>query len=255
MSFKVQLLRHATLLLDINGKRILVDPMLSKKEAMEPVPNASNSDRIPLVDLPISDSGLEALLHNTNAVLVTHTHRDHWDITAQQKIPSDTTILCQPADEALIKEQGFTKVKKVEPELHWEDIVIHRTGGQHGTGEIGKLMGTVSGFVLVQGKHRLYIAGDTIWCKEVEDAITIHQPTHIIVNGGGAQFVQGGPITMTTDDVLQVARFSKAPVTVVHLETVNHCHQKRPDFKKAIADNKLSGRIAVPDDGGWWELQ
>ena len=103
MSFKVQLLRHATLLLDINGKRILVDPMLGKKDSMEPVPNASNSDRIPLADLPISDSGLEALLHNPDAVLVPHTHRDHWDIAAQQKIPSGTTILCQPADEALIK--------------------------------------------------------------------------------------------------------------------------------------------------------
>lgn len=255
MSFKVQLLRHATLLLDINGKRILVDPMLSKKEAMDPVPNASNTDRIPLVELPVNDSGLEALLHSIKAVLVTHTHRDHWDVAAQQKIPADTTILCQPADEILIKEQGFSKVKTVEPSLHWEDIVIHRTSGQHGTGEIGKLMGTVSGFVLEHGKHRLYIAGDTIWCKDVEDAITTHRPTYIIVNGGGAQFVQGDPITMTTDDVLQVANFTKAPIAVVHLETVNHCHQKRPDFKQAIAAHKLGSRIAVPDDGGWWELQ
>lgn len=254
MSFKVQLLRHATLLLEINGRRMLVDPMLSKKEALDPVPNGPNNDRNPLVDLPINDNELEALLHNTDVVLVTHTHPDHWDIAAQQKIPSDTTIVCQPADETLIKGQGFLNVKKVEPELHWEDIVIHRTSGQHGTGEIGKLMGTVSGFVLVHGKHRLYIAGDTIWCKDVEDAITTHQPTHIIVNGGGAQFVQGDPITMTIQDVLDLAKFTKAPIAVVHLETVNHCLQKRPDFKKAIADNALSNRIAVPKDGGWWEL-
>ncbi|HEY0608197.1 MAG TPA: MBL fold metallo-hydrolase, partial [Chitinophaga sp.] len=89
MSFKIRLLRHSTLLLEINGKRILVDPMLSKKEALDPVPNAANSDRIPLVDLPVDDHELETLLQNIDAVLVTHTHRDHWDVAAQQLIPKD----------------------------------------------------------------------------------------------------------------------------------------------------------------------
>jgi L-ascorbate metabolism protein UlaG (beta-lactamase superfamily) len=228
--------------------------MLSKKEVLDPVPNASNNDRIPLVDLPMDDNELETLLQTTDAVLVTHIHRDHWDITAQQKILSNKPVLCQPADENVIKDQGFTSVQKVEPELHLGNIVIHRTNGQHGTGEIGKMMGTVSGFVLAYGEHRLYIAGDTIWCRDVEDAIATHQPTHVIVNGGGARFIQGDPITMTIQDVLQVAQATDAPIAVVHLETVNHCHEKRPDFKKAIREHSLDGRVSIPDDGQWWEL-
>jgi len=250
----IQLLRHATLLLTINNQRILVDPMLSKRAAMEPVPMAANEDRIPLVDLPVSATELTTLLNDIDAVIITHTHRDHWDPAAQEQIAKDKIIFCQPIDEALIQSQGFTRVQPIESNFIWNDISIHRTNGQHGTGEIGQKMGTVSGFVLTYGEQRLYIAGDTIWCSDVEDAITTHLPTHIIVNGGGAQFVQGDPITMTINDVLAVAQFTEAPIQVVHLETVNHCYQRRPDFKAAIEANNLQAQISVPDDGASWDL-
>ncbi|WP_217606497.1 MBL fold metallo-hydrolase [Chitinophaga sp. GbtcB8] len=250
----IRLLRHATLLLTINDQRILVDPMLSKKSAMDPVPMAANEDRIPLVDLPVSDTELATLLNDIDAVIVTHTHRDHWDHAAQEKIAKDKIIFCQPIDEALMQSQGFTRVQPIESNFIWNDISIHRTNGQHGTGEIGQKMGTVSGFVLTYGEQRLYITGDTIWCSDVEDAITTHLPTHIIVNGGGAQFVQGDPITMTINDVLAVAQFTEAPIQVVHLETVNHCYQRRPDFKAAIEANNLQAQISVPDDGASWSL-
>ncbi len=251
---QIQLLRHATLLLEINGKRILVDPMVSKKGQMDPVPNAANSDRIPLVDLPIADDALNTLLQEADAVLVTHLHRDHWDPAAQQQVPKDTLILCQPPDEDTIKSQGFTRVQPIAHNFIWNDITLYRTDGQHGTGEIGQKMAPVSGFVLAWQEHRIYIAGDTIWCSDVETAIDQHLPTHIIVNGGGAQFLQGDPITMTIQDVLQLAAFTPAPIQVVHLETVNHCYQKRADFKAAIAERGLSERVAVPDDGAWWSL-
>jgi L-ascorbate metabolism protein UlaG (beta-lactamase superfamily) len=253
-SITIQLLRHATLLLSVNNQHILVDPMLGKKATMDPVPMAASTDRIPLVDLPITDSGLAALLNNLDAVIITHTHRDHWDAAAQEMLPKDKLIFCQPIDEALLQSQGFTRVQPVENSFIWNDISIHRTNGQHGTGEIGQKMGKVSGFVLTYDDQRVYIAGDTIWCSDVEDAITTHLPTHIIVNGGGAQFVQGDPITMTVNDVLAVAQFTQAPIQVVHLETVNHCYQRREDFKAAIAANELQAQVGVPDDGASWSL-
>jgi hypothetical protein len=47
-----------------------------------------------------------------------------------------------------------------------------RTGGRHGTGEIGEKMGPVSGYVLRgPGEPVVYIAGDTVWCPEVAAAL------------------------------------------------------------------------------------
>jgi len=248
---RVRLLRHATLIVEVNRKRILVDPMLSKKEAMDPVGNAGNNNRIPMVDLPVNDNELDQLLRSTDAVLLTHIHRDHWDAAAQQLLDKNKLILCQPADEEKIKEQGFVNVKSIDSDFTWNGVIISRTNGKHGTGEIGKKMGTVSGFVLKFDKDRLYIAGDTIWCDDTENAITTHKPTYIIANGGGARFLEGDPITMTIGDVLSLAQFTNIPVSVVHLETVNHCLQRRPDFVAAIAEKSLASRVKVPGDGDW----
>jgi L-ascorbate metabolism protein UlaG (beta-lactamase superfamily) len=250
-----RLLRHATLLLEINGKKILTDPMLSNKDALDPIANAPNNTRIPMTSLPINDAELTTLLQEVDAVLVTHTHRDHWDIAARERIPKSKLILCQPADEQKIKDEGFTNVLPIDDHIIWNDITIHRTNGQHGTGEIGKRMGMVSGFVLSHHKHKIYIAGDTIWCSDVEEAITQHQPTHIIVNGGGARFIEGDPITMTVADVLTLAHNTKARIDVVHLETINHCLQKRPDFKKAIKEQNLEKQVYVPADGEWVSIK
>ena len=52
------------------------------------------------------------------------------------------------------------------------DLLIARTEGRHGTGEIGEAMAPVSGFVLAApGEPTLYIAGDTILCDEVRAAV------------------------------------------------------------------------------------
>jgi len=46
---QIQLIRHATLRVTMGGRTLLVDPMLSDKEAMDQVANESNDRRIPLV--------------------------------------------------------------------------------------------------------------------------------------------------------------------------------------------------------------
>lgn len=253
-SIRFRLLRHATLLIEINNRKIVVDPMFAKKESMDPVANAGNTFRIPMTDLPLNDDELKELLKTTDAVFITHTHRDHWDAAAQQLIDKRMPVFCQPSDEEKIVKQGFTHVTPVKDNLLWNSISINRTGGQHGTGEIGKMMGTVSGFVLSYRDQTLYIAGDTIWCNDVKDAIVKYSPTHIIVNGGGARFLTGDPITMTTEDVLAVSQHTKAAVTVVHLETINHCLEKRKHFTEMAETNHLAGRIRIPNDGDWISL-
>jgi L-ascorbate metabolism protein UlaG (beta-lactamase superfamily) len=244
-SWSVQLVRHATLLVRTKKITFLVDPMLSGKGAMDPVANAGNDIRIPMVDLPFD---VEKMLNGIDAVFVTHTHRDHWDAEAQKVIGKTKPVFCQPSDLEKIRGQGFTNVIAIEDKTTFKGITIYRTGGQHGTGEIGQKMGIVSGFVFDNGNSRLYIAGDTIWCRDVEDALARFTPATIVVNAGGAQFPAGAPITMSEADVMSVSKATTGPVVAVHMDTVNHCNVTRSILKKFIAENNLTN-VRIPDDG------
>lgn len=249
---KIQFLRHATFVVTFANKTLLIDPMLSPAEAMEPIANAGNQWRIPLVPLPLSDEGLHALLQHLDAIVVTHTHRDHWDATAQQLLPKQLPFICQPEDQDKIKQAGFTQVLPIPADREWQGIQIKRIGGQHGTGELGKRMAPVSGFILqASGEPSLYIAGDTIWCTEVERALAQYAPNIIVLNTGAASYVTGGgPITMNAEDVLQVCQASpNAQVIAVHMETVNHCLLTRTALHTTLQERGMDKQVLIPKDG------
>lgn len=244
---KVQLIRHATLKINYKGKTFLVDPMLSCKNALPAVANSPNELKNPLVDLPVS---IESILRGIDAVLISHLHRDHFDDEAIRSLPKDMPIFCQPEDEGKIHEYQFTQVTAIEKDLLWNGIKISRTRGEHGTGEIGKMMGAVSGFVLEgEGEKSLYLAGDTIWCKDVNEAILEYYPSVIILNGGEARFLQGEPITMGPKDISLVKEANpEARIVVVHMESWNHCLLTRNQLNEYIQNEELS-HVVVPVDG------
>lgn len=248
---QIHFLRHATFILKTSTLMLLVDPMLSAAGAMEPVANAANQRRIPLIDLPIDDATLDDLLLQLTGVLVTHMHRDHWDTRAVDLLPKHLPILCQPEDEARIRAAGFPEVIAIHTEQTWHGIRLHRTGGQHGTGEIGQKMGPVSGFVLqTTDEPILYIAGDTIWCQEVADALKTHHPDVVIVNAGAAQFLTGDPITMTAENVAQVCHAAPAAqIVAVHMETINHCGLTRQELQTHLEQANLHQQVHIPQDG------
>jgi L-ascorbate metabolism protein UlaG (beta-lactamase superfamily) len=247
---KMQLLRHATLVLTIKDKIFLIDPMLSAKNEMDPVQNCGNYIRIPMVDLPLDETELNQLLQKADAVFVTHTHRDHWDEAAQKRIEKNKLIFCQPSDEAKIREQGFTNVEVINDKVVWNGISIYRTPGRHGAGVIGEKMGTVSGFIFDDGIRKIYVAGDTVWCDEVKEILERHQPEVIIVNAGGAQFLVGGPITMIPEHILRVHdTLPQSKLIAVHMDTVNHCFVKRTDLDSFLRDKRLRSKVTVPLDG------
>ncbi|TVY10745.1 MBL fold metallo-hydrolase [Paenibacillus cremeus] len=244
---KLQLIRHATLRLQYAGMEFLIDPMLCDAGVNPPIANSTNDRRNPLVSLPL------ALDLQPDVVLVTHLHRDHWDDAAAAALSKSTPILCQPGDETTIASAGFTSVTPVHETLTYQGVTLTRTRGQHGTGEIGAKMGQVSGFVLqADGEPTVYIAGDTIWCDDVQQALDAHRPHLTVVNAGGAQFAMGDPITMDADDVVSVCQYAPyTQVIAVHMDTINHCLVTRADLSSRMEAEGLLEQVKIPTDGAW----
>jgi len=140
---QIHFLRHATFILKLKSVQLLVDPMLSPAESMNPVGGPASNKRIPMVELPLSAEELAKVLSEITAVLISHRHQDHWDAHAKGLLRKEIQIFCQPEDEARIRADGFKNVTPIQSDHVWEGITLHRTGGRHGSGEIGKKMGTV----------------------------------------------------------------------------------------------------------------
>jgi L-ascorbate metabolism protein UlaG (beta-lactamase superfamily) len=231
---RLTLVRNATLILEFDGRRLLVDPMLDDAGARPAVENTDNDRRNPLVPLPFA---AEQVVADLDAVLVTHLHRDHFDDAAVRYLPRTVPVFCQPEDESRLRELGLD-ARAVVDAIDFDHLRISRTSGQHGSGEVAEALGPVSGFVV----DDVYIAGDTIWCQEVEEAIARHQPRVAVVNGSAARFVDSEPLVMTTEDIRQVVR--RVPqVIVVHLEAINHCVDMR-----AFVRDEVPAAL-VPEDG------
>jgi L-ascorbate metabolism protein UlaG (beta-lactamase superfamily) len=227
---KLTLVRHATLLLETSVGRVLVDPMLKAAGTTPPIENTPNQVPNPLVELSMP---AERVVDGIDLCIVTHLHQDHFDDAAADLLPRDLPILTQPESADALRRRGFTNVDTEHP-------AIVMTRGRHGWAEIGDALGPVSGWVI----DGVYFAGDTVWCAEVRDAIEEHRPKTVVVNASGARFDDGGPIVMDAGDVTLVRE--RADVVVVHLESINHCIERREVYR--LLD------VFVPNDGETLEL-
>src|SRR5574338_68638 len=149
---RVTLIRSATVILELAGRRILVDPMLDPARARPPIENTANPVRNPTVELPFP---AEDVVRGLDAVLLTHRHRDHLDGTAERLLPRDVPVFCQPEDAAALRDRGLD-ARPVETSVDWDGVVVHRVPARHGSGAVAEALAPVSGFVLGD----LYLAGD-----------------------------------------------------------------------------------------------
>ena len=128
---KIQLIRNATLKINYSGKTILLDPMLCKKETMPTFMKGLKKN--PIVDLPLS---VEEIIEGIDAVLVTHSHPDHFDTVSCNVLNKNIPIFATPTDKDFFEKQNFTNVTVIESETSWQEIKITRIEGQHGSGTI-----------------------------------------------------------------------------------------------------------------------
>jgi len=243
---QIRLIRSATLVVQMAGVRLLIDPWLASKGKGK---SYSGRGQSPLVDLPCS---VEELLDGIDAVLVSHLHSDHFDEVAQRVLPKSIPILCHARDRDQIAAMGFSDVQAIGDGMTVGSITIRTTDGRHGPPEVLDDMGEVSGFLIsAAGEPTLYWAGDTILCPEVEAVLADERPDIVVVHGCGALWQGKGPLVMDGPMVLDTVRLSSnATVVVTHLDAVDHATVLRADLRRMASATSIDqSRLLVPEDG------
>ena len=246
-------IRNATLRLDYGGQRFLIDPMLADQGAFPGFAGTMHSETAnPTVPLPVP---VEQLF-DVDAVLVTHTHPDHWDDAARTLLPKDLPIFAQnERDAAEIRVAGFHDVRVLGERTDFGGVTLSKTVGRHGSAQVlaryGAVLGEVCGIVFQHPQEKtLYLAGDTVWYEEVAATLERHRPEVIIVNCGDARLLGDQPIIMNEQDLLALAAAApRALIMASHLEAVNHASVTRARLRTVLAEHGLSDRVLVPADG------
>lgn len=243
----LQLVRNATLLIEYGGKKILVDPMLSPKGAIESWAGIQTNPTVDLT-LPVNE-----IVKDVDLAMVTHTHDDHFDKAASKILDKSLELMIQPADKGFFEKEGFRNATVLDDNMLWNDISITRIDAQHGTGEVLKMMGKTSGFVLMaKNQPTVYIVGDAIWTDDIKNNIEKFDPDYIVVNSGGAliQGYENSPIIM---DELQtmalIGESGKAKVIAVHMDALDHCRTTRGSLSRKAAEFDIGAdKLIIPQD-------
>ncbi|WP_253247317.1 MBL fold metallo-hydrolase [Methanohalophilus euhalobius] len=155
-------LGHSAFLLNIDGKKLLLDPMLSPVASPVSFVGINRYEYSEDIMLDIIDE-----MTPIDAVLISHDHYDHLDYQSIVKLNSKVSHFFVPlgCSAHLIKwgipEEKITELNWWE-ETKYQDLTVALTPSRHGSGRDPFSIDTTlwGGWVILGNKSRIYTSGD-----------------------------------------------------------------------------------------------
>ena len=145
---RVTYVGHATVLVELDGARLLTDPVLRARVG------------------PLRRQGApppRASLEDLDAVLVSHLHHDHADLPSLRRIGRDVPMLVPSGAGDFFERRGFSAVSELAPggSTSVGGISVTATEAEHAGGRLFAGDAEAIGFLLGGSRRRIYFAGDT----------------------------------------------------------------------------------------------
>jgi L-ascorbate metabolism protein UlaG (beta-lactamase superfamily) len=215
---------HSSYFMQIDGKRILVDPVFSGNAS--PVPGSNKAfkgtDIYTINDLPAIDY-----------LFLTHDHYDHadYETLVQLKAKADKVICGLGVGEHL-EEWGYDANRIVEKD--WDEELILDNGftvytktARHFSGRVFKRNNTLwLSFLFQTPSQKIYIGGDSGYGNHFAEIGNTHGPIDLAILENGQYDIKWKYIHMLPDEVLKAAKDIKAkrlfPVHSSKFAMANH---------------------------------
>jgi len=249
MNVTITQIDTACMLIDINGYRIVTDPAFDAAGGSY----QSGSGRV------LKKTGSPALhpsdLGQVDLVLLSHDqHKDNLDNSGREFLNTVSLVISTKEARGRL---GLATVTGVD---EWQAVNIATdkvpglsitgTPCMHGSDEeLHKVAGHVLGFILEwdgQNNGVLYISGDTVFFKGVEEVAERYTVDTAILHIGRAGFPQLGDryLTFTTEEAIRTAKLMHVNKLVpTHQEGWEHFQESRAKSKEQIIAAGLEDKL------------
>lgn len=219
---RVTWLGHSTTLIEIDGARILTDPMFSHRASPSTLVGPARFQPPPVrfADLP----GLDA-------VLISHDHYDHLDMATVRALSAKGLTFYVPLGVGAHLEAWGVPVEQVV-ELEWwqsaelpdRPIRLHATPAQHFSGRAihDENVTLWSSWVLEGPEHRVFFSGDTGRAPEFPEVGERLGPFDLVMLEVGAFHRAWGAIHLGPEQAVEVhAELGGGALMPIHWGTFN----------------------------------
>jgi len=136
---------HSTVLVELEGVRLLTDPLLRNRVA--------HLRRLQPVDLDA--------LGRIDAVLISHGHYDHLDVASLRRLDAEIPVVAPRGLAPALRRAGRASILEVDEgdEIPFGDLAVQATPAEH-SGRPGLRTANALGFA-IRGSTSIYFAGDT----------------------------------------------------------------------------------------------
>ena len=166
---RVTYIGHATLLIEVGGKRLLTDPNF----------DLALGKFLPRVSAP--GIALDAL-PKLDAILLTHAHADHLSFDSLDALPDDIPLFAPPSIAKWLGKQGYRHAVGVAPgETAEVDGVIIRVAAATHKGNrygIDRWRSATNMYLIDTNKVSCFFAGDTALTADTTQLVETHLAIH-----------------------------------------------------------------------------
>jgi L-ascorbate metabolism protein UlaG (beta-lactamase superfamily) len=224
-------LGHSTVVIDLEGTRVVTDPVLRARV------------------WHLRREGVVAAdaLGDLDAILVSHTHYDHLDLRSLDRLDRNLTVVVPRGVARLVRRRGFKRVFELDvgEELALGGVRIRATRAEHESSRGPLSPSTPSLGYVVEGRARIYFAGDTGLFAEMSEIAPVDVAL-LPVAGWGPRLPAGHLDPAGAAEALRLLRPKVA--LPIHWGTLWRVFADRPDDRPAREFVRIAHELAPEVD-------